>query len=199
MKWEPAATQWLQENAGLHQFPDLVKRFNQVAHLKGWQVRSLKAIESKLVREGLPMQCTDGDMCLHLWAKALSVAPTRIYHWEKRGLPVRRRGTLTSIKAKDVQTFLMANPANACGIEPWRLAGIFGDDVAAAITEARPQRLTGVARPVVNLDTKTLYPSTVEAAKAYFVTKDAIRYAAKHGTRSAGFRWIYFDELREQA
>lgn len=197
--WEPMATQWLQENAGLYQFSDLVRRFNQVAHLKGWQTRTPKAVESKLIREKLPLKCLDGDMCLKYWADALGIASTRIYHWKKRGLPVKRRGTLTRIRAKDVEAFLLANPANAVGIEDWRLAGIFGDAIAAQIVEARPQRLSGVARPVVNLDTGMTYPSTAVASKAYYVHPDSIGYAARHGTRSAGYRWVYLDEMRKEA
>lgn len=199
MKWEPMATQWLNENAGMHQLPDLIKRFNQVAHREGWSQRTPKAIEMKLCREGLSFRCVDGDMCLKYWAKALGVTPNRIYSWEKQGLPVQRRGSLTKIKAKDVEVFLLANPANAVGIEDWRLAGIFGKTVAARIVESRPQRLHGVSRPVVNLETYTIYPSTVEASKAYYIHKDSIRYAARHGTRSAGCRWAYLDEMRKEA
>ena len=195
-RWEDTAKQWLQENAGSIPYPDLIKRFNQMASIRGWQRRTERGIRKQLSILGLPQRCIDENLSFAGWGQAFNIRKERVMTWERKGLVVRRNGVRTIINSKSMGTFLVAHPEEAWGIERWRLAGALGDDVANEICTNRPNHNRG-PRPVICITTGIRYPHAKAAGDTYFVSRDAIAFACKHRTPSANNYWAYVDEMEE--
>lgn len=197
--WELDAELWLEEKSGTLPFPVLCRRFNSMAKRKGWAARSKNALHVKLQRLNLRKKCTEDNLTRRELARVLGINPDRVRAWTKAGLPWKKVArNQSAIRVEDLKQFLLTNPERATHVPIRELGWLIGEDAAEIVANAK-HSVRGYAKPVVCLDTGRTYPGVKAAARENFVVHSSITSAIERGGTCAGYRWAYFNQIKEQA
>lgn len=166
------------------------KRYLDWARLNGYPERSQASFEQTAKRLGLQLRSTGELLPLARAAAIAGFSRGRVAGWVSRGLlPTRRHGRNVYVSRLALRRLARKMPWLFGGTEQWHLFQLLEDEaLATSIAEQYPRTLSARKRARC-VERGVIYPSIVAAAKAHYVHRRAITWAASKGCRAAGYHW----------
>lgn len=192
--WTAPEVEQLEQLAG--DLPRLVAidRYRRWARRNGFPERTPLAVEAAIHRRGLSLRATGEWITVGLIAETLGVRHDVPDYWVSAGLlPARAVGKGQKkpryIRRADLVAFARREPARFGGIEVSRLVMLLEDErLAEQIAADHPQR-PWHRKALRAVESGRRFATVREAARAMFVTRQALTFALRTGGTCAGFHW----------
>lgn len=191
-RWSAAEADYLESLAGNvppHTIPDA---YNAWAKRNSCPTRTRYAIHCKLCRHHLHTRPFGDWITTGYIARITGLSIDTPQRWVARGFLAttkRKPNGIPYIRRADVVTLARDQPQLFAGIPRGPLVQLLEHEALAdSILQAFPTRNWG-AKPVRCVETGRLYPSTRDAARSHFLTRQAIQCALKTGGTAAGYHW----------
>ena len=126
-----------------------------------------------------------------LIVRALGIGWPVVQRWIQKGwLKPHREGTRYYVPRKQLRRLTKLAPEHFAGRDVVDLEYLLGDEELAKQLHAMPRMyIRGTQKPVRCIERCRVYASVREAARAVYVTPQAIQKAIYRGTPSAGVHW----------
>lgn len=204
--WSPREIEQLRRMATNLQREELVRFYQAWAKARNLPERSRSAIFGAASIHGISLAAAGATITPKRIAKILGVGHSRIERWLQDGLPHsrprRREGSQQSavryVRRAHLVAFAREKPEHFGGIPRGNLYMLLRNmELATSIAERFPVNPTMIRRRSIRVrcvETGQEYESLSAAAKAMFVTKQALDGAIARGGKSAGYHWEKIDE-----
>lgn len=193
-RWTRAEVDQLELLAG--ELPRLVaiERYQRWARKHGHPERSAMAVQAAIHRRGMSLRATGEWITVGLIAKLLSVRHDVPDYWVTAGLlPARAVGMGQKkpryVRRADLVAFARREPRRFGGIPVNRLVMLLEDERLAEWIAAEYPRRPWHRKALRAVESGKRFETVREAAKALYVTRQALTFALRTGGTCAGFHW----------
>ena len=192
--WSDEEVDFLRDRIGEESVTLIHSSLRRSATQKGWPARSRGSVANKLKvlaqAEGLgPNKALTDNWDLTTLARLLGVDRRRCQKWLESGLKGRWLKKRWIVPRARLQAWALANPEYFAGIPEDRLIAVMDPEVARDVAEDAPTRKCSEPKPVLCVETGTIYASRHEAAQAHYVCPSAISQSIRTHYRAAGYHW----------
>lgn len=194
--WTQPELEYLLELAGDQPFPMLCRMYNRMAGKQGWPMRTPSGLSTAIYRYGSQRYTTGEWITINQANTMLNASDGMVRHWIKRGW-ITPRSYSKSIKAfhyisrTDLRRLARERPQLFAGQSEATLTAVLCDEKLAEYIATNYPRRNAVATPVIQVETGRRFPSIKAAARATYVTYQALQYALKQQKPIAGYHWQF--------
>lgn len=192
--WTQPEIDYLLELAGDHPFPMLCRMYNRMAGNQGWPLRKPQGIRSAVYRYGGTTYAVGEWITVTQACHMLGGSNRLVDYWIEKGWIPCRSFTKSAkcyryISRSDLRRLARERPHVFGGIDKATLNEVLCDERLAEHIAANHPRRHSIPAPVIQVETVRRFPSIKAAARATYVTHQALQYALRTQKPIAGFHW----------